>query len=87
MNLAESHPCNQRCPICNERCYGKEGHAFIRTAGRGYAQPHQCRQHFWGTGAEWVEITRAEGIASRREVVESIKKCAKCVRAVEKLGV
>ena len=38
------------------------------------------------SGAEAVEVMRAEGRATRAEVIESIKGCAKCVAIVKRLG-
>ena len=84
---SDSPPCPERCPKCHERCYGRTGHTRIATAGKGYAQPHQCRKHFWGELGEWPDITRAEAREVRHEVRESIKNCRKCVAAVERLGV
>lgn len=84
--IADSVPCAERCPICHERCYGKQGHNRCATAGKHYAQPHMCRRHFWGTSADWIEIARSEGHETRREVVETIQGCRRCVEAVKRLG-
>lgn len=83
---SDSPPCPERCPKCGQRCFGRQGHSFIKTAGRHYAHPHACRQHFWGTSSEWIEVQRSEGRESRREVRESIQKCGKCLQIVERLG-
>ncbi len=83
---ADSPPCPERCPICKGRCFGKSGHGFIKTAGKGYAHPHGCREHIWATSGEWVDIMRSEARETRREVRETIQGCRKCVAAVERLG-
>lgn len=83
---ASPDACPERCPICRTRCYGKKGHASIKTAGKGYAQPHACRGHIWATSAEWIEITRSEARETRREVKETIRNCSRCLAAVERLG-
>jgi hypothetical protein len=87
--IVESCPCDQRCPHCKAKCDGPSGHSFIKTAanGRGYATPHSCRRHgVWASGAEWIQIMRSESTESRREVLESVKGCAKCTAIVKRLG-
>jgi len=87
--IVESCPCQSRCPQCKTRCDGADGHSFIKSAsnGRGYATPHSCRQHgIWANGAEWIQIMRSEARETRREVLESIKKCGRCVEIVRRLG-
>lgn len=82
-----SNPCPVRCPTCGGKCFGRVGHAEIKTAGKGYAQPHQCLKHFWGTMAEWTQIARAEARETRHEVVEAIRGCGRCLVKVRRLGV
>lgn len=87
--IVESCPCKAVCPTCRSRCDGSDGHTFIKTAsnGRGYATPHSCRKHgIWASQAEWVNIMRSEATESRREVLESIKGCARCSTIVKRLG-
>jgi len=87
IDRSQSCPCPERCPKCGRRCFGRIGHSSIRSAGKGYAQPHQCQCGLnWLSGAEAVEVMRAEGRATRAEVIESIKGCAKCVAIVKRLG-
>jgi len=88
MSITDSVPCKERCPFagCGERCYGKEGHTRIATAGKGYAQPHQCRKHIWAENSDWIEIMRSEGRETRKEVIESLHACPRCVAAVKRLG-
>lgn len=74
MGIADSHPCPERCPYagCGERCYGRQGHGSRRTAGKGYAELHQCRRHAWGMLAEWHEAQRSIESETRRECMESL---------------
>lgn len=78
--------CPERCPICKERCANRSGHSMCATAGRGLAELHSCRRHVWGTLAEWCEAQRACARLARREVMESIKNCARCLAIVKRLG-
>ena len=84
MNLAESHPCPERCPVCKEKCYGSAGHSFTATAGRKtLPEVHQCRKHCWGTLAEMREMLRANEKETRHEFEESMGHRLRSARAVK----
>ena len=89
MSLVSSDPCKERCSVCGSRCFGCNGHTRTATCGRKTLPDlHSCQQgHVWGTQADQREVLRANERETRREVLENIKYCVRCVRAVEKLGV
>lgn len=84
--IGDTKPCGELCPACKSRCFGRSGHTAIRTAGKGFAQLHQCRLHVWGSIGDAVEVSRAEARETRREVIESIGGCGRCVAVVKRLG-
>ena len=81
-----SNPCPERCPKCGDKCTGGAGHSACKTAGRGLAELHGCRRHVWGTVAENCEAQRACARLTRKEVIETLKGCPKCIAAVKRLG-
>lgn len=83
VNLAESNPCPERCPICREKCYGALGHSMTATAGRKtLAEVHQCRKHCWGSLAEMREMLRANERETRRELEDNLGKRLKSARTM-----
>jgi hypothetical protein len=82
-----SNPCQARCPQCGSSCFGRQGHSFRKTAGRGVANLHACRQHVWGSMAELGEVLRSESIETRKEVLDVLKDCGRCVAKIRRLGV
>jgi hypothetical protein len=87
VGLADSHPCRERCPTCDSPCFGHSGHTSSATCGRKTVPDlHSDRRHVWGSQADYREVLRANEREARREVRESIQKCAKCVAIVQRLG-
>jgi hypothetical protein len=87
MNLAQSHPCPERCSQCGERCYGAKGHSFCATAGRQFATPHQCRKHVWMVSiAEWCEVTRSIERETRRELLDGQEAAHKRLKRTLQTG-
>lgn len=80
INLAESHPCPERCPQCREKCWGSVGHTSSKTAPRQFATLHQCRRHVWGTLAEKAECERSQYRETQREFDEACSEAAKRIR-------
>ena len=83
-------PCLEQCPFkgCGQRCVGGAGHSWIKSAGRHFAEIHQCREHCWASLAERCEADRAQSRENRRECLEAgVGKCARCKGIIERLGV
>jgi hypothetical protein len=85
-NLTNSNPCPERCPICKERCYGRVGHGSRKTAGKGFAELHQCRKHVWGLLGEWHEAQRSIEAETRREIAEAHSEAARGIVGVFRRG-
>ena len=89
---SDSPPCPQKCALCHERCYGREGHSQRATAGRKFAELHQCRKHCWGSIQEMIETQRAHEYETKRELVELLSKqvtstCLEKIRRALGIGV
>lgn len=74
MSLAESSPCQSRCPACKQRCFDSEGHTECRTASQGFARLHQCRSHVWGTLGNFSEVCRSQRALNRKEFREELEQ-------------
>ena len=88
MSLIDSQPCRERCPTCQGRCWGRDGHSDRAKCGaKTIPELHQCRQnHVWGTLADMREVLRGNEKETRREVLETVKGCLKCEVKIRRLG-
>ena len=73
--ICDSVPCKERCGICKFPCFGRSGHSFRATAGKGFAELHQCQNnHVWGTTVEMLEYQQAQIKATQREWIEARRR-------------
>src|SRR5271168_1485344 len=84
-SIAESFPCQSRCPACKSKCLDAEGHTLCRTASQGFARLHQCRSHVWGTIGDFNEVCRSQRVLNRKEFKEELEThCDQASRRMRK---